>query len=103
VSGPVHAETSGGSISAHFVKSPGGDSVLETSGGNVTVYLLDGLPFDVDAESSGGSVTADLPIVRQGKKSRTELRGQIGSGGPKLKLRTSGGGVHLKPLLAEAK
>ncbi|HAB15350.1 MAG TPA: DUF4097 family beta strand repeat-containing protein [Verrucomicrobiota bacterium] len=99
MAGPVQADTSGGSITAKFPKSPTGDSHLETSGGGITVLVGDSVGFDLDAECSGGRVTSDVSVASQGKPNKSELRGQIAGGGPKLVLRTSGGGIRVKPLV----
>ena len=56
------------------------------------------LSVDVDARASGGGVHSDVPVTVQGTQDDGELQGRIGSGGPKLVLRTSGGGIRLKSL-----
>ncbi len=100
MTGPVQAETSGGSINARFPKSSPGDIHLETSGGSISVYLGEDASYQLDAECSGGRVSTDLPVTTQGKLERSELHGQIGKGGPKMVLRTSGGGISLKKWVA---
>ena len=98
VMGDITAKTSGGSIKAYISRQPEGSCSLETSGGNVTAYLLENIAVDVDARTSGGSVSTDVPIttVVQGKVRKNRLQGAINGGGPLLKLRTSGGSVHLR-------
>lgn len=96
--GAVDASTSGGSIHARLSRQPQGDSKLKTSGGGVTVLLSEGVGVEVDAESSGGSVSSDMPVTIQGTKDRDSLRGRIGSGGPRLVLRSSGGGIRINRL-----
>lgn len=100
MAGPVEAETSGGSITARFPKSSAGDVQLETSGGSIAVYLGDDAGYQLDAECSGGRVSTDIPVTTTGKPNRSELHGQIGQGGPKMVLRTSGGGIALKKWVA---
>lgn len=96
--GAVEAHTSGGSIRARLSRQPQADSELVTSGGGVTVSIGGGIGVEVDARASGGGVTSDLPITVQGTQERDELRGRIGGGGPRLYLRSSGGGIRLKSL-----
>lgn len=98
--GPVQADTSGGSISARFPRSPQGDVSLATSGGSISVYLAEDAQCQLDAKSSGGRVSSDLTVTTAGKPAKSELRGTIGTGGPKVVLRTSGGGIHVKKLAA---
>lgn len=94
--GPIEARTSGGSIRAWFREQPEGDSDLRTSGGDIEVVLPEGVGVDVDAKTSGGRVVADLPVTVAGTLDRSALRGAIGGGGPRLRLRTSGGSIVLE-------
>lgn len=93
--GRVDASTSGGSITARFGRQPSGDSRLSTSGGGVTVYLAPSVAADIDAHASGGGVHSDIPITVTGSQDRDSLEGKINGGGPRLVLRTSGGGITL--------
>ncbi len=96
--GKVDASTSGGSITARISAQPRGDSRLATSGGSVTVELAGGIGVELDARASGGGVHSDVPILVRGKQDDDSLSGTIGSGGPKLVLRTSGGGIRVRSL-----
>lgn len=98
--GPVQADTSGGSISARFPKSLSGDVSLETSGGSISVSVAEDASFELDAECSGGRINSEVKVATSGKPSRFKLRGPVGQGGPKLVLRTSGGGISVKKLIA---
>lgn len=94
--GRVQAETSGGGIEASFVRGNSRGGSLETSGGGVTVSLDPAA--NVDIEASGNSVRTDLPLKMSGDLSRNHIRGTLGSGGQKLRVHTSGGGVHIQPI-----
>ncbi|HVG25077.1 MAG TPA: DUF4097 family beta strand repeat-containing protein [Thermoanaerobaculia bacterium] len=96
--GKIDAHTSGGSIRATLSRQPADDSRLETSGGGVTVMLARSVAVDLDAESSGGGVHADIPVTVQGTQDDDSVRGRINGGGPKLVLRSSGGGIRVKGL-----
>jgi hypothetical protein len=69
---------------------------LSSSGGGVSVDIDPGARFSIDASSSGGSVSCDLPVRRQGKESRTSLRGDLNGGGAPLHVRSSGGGIRIR-------
>ncbi|HUP59921.1 MAG TPA: DUF4097 family beta strand repeat-containing protein [Thermoanaerobaculia bacterium] len=97
--GKIDATTSGGSIHANLSRQPRGDSRLSTSGGGVTVTLASGIAVDLDARASGGGVRSDVPITVMGKQDDDSLHGEINGGGPKLVLRTSGGGIRVKPMV----
>jgi DUF4097 and DUF4098 domain-containing protein YvlB len=96
--GSVDASTSGGSITARLSRQPQGDSRLATSGGSVTVNIAGGVNLELDARSSGGGVSSDVPITVQGTQEDDSLQGRIGNGGPKLVLRSSGGGIRVRGL-----
>jgi hypothetical protein len=96
--GSVDASTSGGSIQAQISRQPRGDSKLSTSGGRVVVTLAPSIAVDLDAHASGGGVSSDVPITVQGRQDDDSLRGKINGGGPRLVLRSSGGGVKVKSL-----
>ena len=96
--GRVDASTSGGSIHAHISRQPAGDSRLSTSGGGVVVTLAPSIAVDLDAHASGGGVSSDVPVTVQGRQDEDSIRGKINGGGPKLVLRSSGGGVRVKSL-----
>jgi putative adhesin len=92
----VDASTSGGSITARFSRQPRGDSRLSTSGGGVTVELAPSIGAELDARASGGGVHSDVPVTVQGTQDEDALVGRINGGGPKMVLRTSGGGIRLR-------
>jgi putative adhesin len=96
--GRVDASTSGGSITATLSSQPAGDSRLSTSGGGVTVNLASGIGVELDAKASGGGVHSDVPITVQGTQDDDSLQGRINGGGPKLVLRSSGGGIRVRSL-----
>jgi hypothetical protein len=91
----VDASTSGGSVTATLAADQTGDCRLSTSGGSVRLTVPRGIHADVDARTSGGSVKTDLPVTVQGTLKHNELVGRIGEGGRSLRLRTSGGNIHL--------
>ena len=92
----IDASTSGGSIHARLTRQPHGDSRLSTSGGDVVVELPANVGAAVDAHTSGGDIDTDLPVTIMGHKADDNLVGTIGAGGPRLVLRTSGGGISLR-------
>ena len=94
--GAIDAVTSGGSITATFAQQPQSESRLSTSGGGVTVSIGPAIAVDLEAHASGGGVSADVPVTVQGTQDEDSLVGKINGGGPKLVVRTSGGGIRLK-------
>jgi DUF4097 and DUF4098 domain-containing protein YvlB len=95
-SGRVEADTSGGSIDAEFSRGNARGGSLESSGGGITVAVDPTVGLAIDAH--GNSVSSDVPLTVQGEFSRGSLRGNLGPGGEKLRLRTSGGSVRIRSL-----
>ncbi len=94
--GHVRAESSGGPITVDFSSGNAAGGTLSTSGGGITVRLDPSVSLDIDASSSGGSVDFDVPLTVEGRVSRTAVKGSLGSGGERLTLRTSGGGIRIR-------
>ena len=93
----LQAHTSGGNVKAGIGGAIKGDCSLGTSGGDVRVTVDKAAAFRLDASTSGGGVRADgLTITLDGGGSgRSHLSGNVNGGGPLLKLRTSGGSIHV--------
>ena len=94
----VTARTSGGSIQAAMTTQPRSECSLRTSGGKIILTLNPDVAVDLEAKASGGRVSTDFAVepVIQGKARKNRLEGRINGGGPALKLRTSGGNIHLQ-------
>lgn len=93
IAGRIEASTSGGAITASFVDEPEG--ILQTSGGRIDVEFPAHVHVDLDAETSGGSVSVDHTIATS-ERGQRRVVGRINGGGPMLRLRTSGGSIHVR-------
>jgi hypothetical protein len=94
-SGALQAHTSGGSINVRLTGPIESDCDISTSGGSISVAVDPQSAFKLDASTSGGSVKAELPGLQNGSTARTHVTGQVGGGGPLLKVHTSGGSVRV--------
>jgi hypothetical protein len=94
----ISAHTSGGDIRAVITERLQADAVLNTSGGDVDVVVVKDAGFELDASTSGGDVRANgLTItLEQGGSGKSKLRGSVNGGGPRLKLRSSGGDIKIR-------
>jgi len=94
----TNAGTSGGDVRATLTEAPKQDMALHTSGGNVNVTVVKSAGFVLDAGTSGGSVDASgLTItLEKGGSGQSHLVGAVNGGGPRLKLRTSGGDITVR-------
>ncbi|MFI5357511.1 MAG: DUF4097 family beta strand repeat-containing protein [Opitutales bacterium] len=95
VAGALQAHTSGGDVTAELKGPLKGDCSLGSSGGKVKVTVDRGVGFELEAATSGGEVKAPgLSItLEQGRGSKSRLAGAVNGGGPKLRLRSSGGDI----------
>lgn len=94
----ISASTSGGDVHAVITEPLKQDTVLGTSGGDVDVEVLKGAGFHLDAGTSGGNVRATGVTItlEQGANGKNKLVGSVNGGGPRLKLRTSGGDITVR-------
>ncbi len=93
------ASTSGGNIVARLTEAPKRDLELSTSGGDVRLTLPKSAAFALDAGTSGGRVDASglTLTLASGGMGKSKLAGTVNGGGPKLRLRTSGGNIRIQP------
>lgn len=92
--GEVDALTSGGSIAVTFTGAPAGS--LETSGGRIDVRFPRDAGADLEAQTSGGRVAVAPPLSLSGAGGDPRhVAGAINGGGSPLRLRTSGGDIHV--------
>ena len=94
----ISATTSGGNVRAVITEPLKQDTLLSTSGGDVDVEVVKGAGFELDASTSGGDVKASgLTItLEKGGTGKSRLVGAVNGGGPRLKLRSSGGDVTVR-------
>src|SRR5512145_2560465 len=83
--GLVKAETVNGSIEASMGRADWtGKLDFETVNGSITLEMPADLSADLDAETVNGRIDVDFPLTGSVRKSKRELRGTIGAGGPSL-------------------
>jgi len=92
--GSAEVHTVNGSITAVLGKLDG-DLEFETVNGAIEVSLPARSNFDLDARAANGSIDTDLAVAVSGRVKRNHLKGQVGSGGPNLRLSTVNGGITL--------
>ena len=92
----LRLSTSNGSVELTVDKLSSGGAVVKTSNGSITVNLPDSAAFDVNASTSNARITNDFEDSFRGRSDRRNLEGSVGSGGPRLELSTSNGGIRLR-------
>lgn len=94
----ISARTSGGEIHAVLTSPLKNDCLLSTSGGEVYVQVVKGAGFMLDAHTAGGDVDASglTLTIDKGGVGKSRLSGEVNGGGPRLKLRASGGDITVR-------
>jgi hypothetical protein len=96
VAGNVRARTTNGGVTANLSGSTwqGQGLDLETTNGGATVYVPRGYNAQLETGTTNGGMRVDFPITVRGSLTR-HITTQLGSGGPRLRVITTNGGVHI--------
>jgi len=96
----LKASTGDGSvrIRAGQGSSPSGDWTITTGDGSITLEIPDGFSGDLDAHTGDGRVHVEGVTVSNvtGELRKNSVRGQLGSGGKQVRLRTGDGSITLR-------
>ena len=91
--GSLRAKTGSGDVRANGV--PASNWFVQTGSGAVTLKLADANNFDVEASTGSGDLKMGKPVTMQGKLSKHEIHGKVGSGGPKVEVHTGSGDIEI--------
>ena len=99
VSGDVRGRTVNGGLSVRLdgQRWSGAGLDIETTNGGVRMSLPDGYNAELSAETTNGGLDIDFPVTVQGRLTALNRRivTTLGSGGPRLHVRTVNGGVSI--------
>ena len=99
VSGDVRGRTVNGGLNVRLdgQRWEGSGLDVETTNGGVRMSMPDGYNAELTAETTNGGLNVDFPITVQGRISSINHRisTTLGSGGPRLQVRTVNGGVTI--------
>jgi len=93
--GVVSATTVNGSIDARMGTVPRDRLKFATVNGGIRIELPSGTNADVDIETVNGHINTDFPLTIRGRWGPRSASGEIGSGGPQIKLHTVNGSIEL--------
>lgn len=94
--GSIDASTSNGLITASL-DEVGHDGIqLATSNGRIALKLPEAVNADVDIRVDNGVIRNDCPRFLCERKTDGRVRGQLGTGGAPIRLRTSNGSISLR-------
>jgi len=69
---------------------------LDTASGSVDVRVPANAAFDLSARTHSGRIRADRPLTVSGSLTGRELRGHVGSGGPRVSVSTTSGSIRIQ-------
>jgi hypothetical protein len=98
VSGDIRGETTNGGVDVRMTADKWDGPYLEvrTVNGGITLALPSNLSAELDARAVNGGISVDFPVTVSGLiSSRRELRGTIGSGGPRIRASATNGGITI--------
>jgi DUF4097 and DUF4098 domain-containing protein YvlB len=98
VSGDIRGETTNGGVDIRLTGDKWEGPALEvrTVNGGITLALPANLSAELDARAVNGGINVDFPVTVSGLISgRRELRGTIGSGGPRIRASATNGGISI--------
>ena len=97
--GPVNANTVNGSVHVRMDALTGdGDLTLSTVNGSVTAELPAKFDAELELETVNGSLRTDYPLTVTGRLDPHHIRGTVGNGGRRLRLKTVNGSIELRKL-----
>ena len=96
VGGNVRARTTNGGVVANLSGTTwqGQGLDLQTTNGGATVYVPRGYNAQLETGTTNGGMRVDFPITVRGSLTR-HISTQLGSGGPRVRVVTTNGGVHI--------
>ena len=96
VGGSVRARTTNGGVIASLSGTTwqGQGLDMQTTNGGATVYVPRGYNALLETGTTNGGMRVDFPITVRGSLNR-RISTQLGSGGPKVRVITTNGGVHI--------
>jgi DUF4097 and DUF4098 domain-containing protein YvlB len=94
--GAVRARTTNGNIHLELVhlQNPEG-ATLETTNGSLELAVPSNTQANIQARCLNGNFTSEIPFASQSAQRLREVRGQLGSGGAPLQLRTVNGAIRV--------
>ena len=96
VGGNVRARTTNGGVTADLSGTTwqGEGLDLQTTNGGAAVYVPHGYNAMLETGTTNGGMRVDFPITVSGSLNR-HISTQLGSGGPRLRVITTNGGVRI--------
>jgi hypothetical protein len=96
VAGDVHGRTTNGGLHIELDgdRWQGAGLDAETTNGGIELYVPEGYSAELETGTVNGGIDIDFPVTVQGRIGR-RLRTTLGSGGPRVRVVTTNGGVTI--------
>ena len=95
-SGSVDASTSNGLIRVSMEEVGSAGVQLATSNGRILLELPEEVDADIDIRVDNGVIRNDRALCKATRATNGQVKGQLGTGGALIKLRTSNGSISLR-------
>jgi DUF4097 and DUF4098 domain-containing protein YvlB len=95
-SGSVDASTSNGLIRVSMEEVGKAGVQLATSNGRILLELPEEVDADIDIRVDNGVIRNDRALCKATRATNGQVKGQLGTGGALIKLRTSNGSISLR-------
>jgi DUF4097 and DUF4098 domain-containing protein YvlB len=94
--GSLDLDTGMGEIDIDITRKVEDDIYAHTGMGSITLELPEDTDAEISASTGMGKVSSNLPITVRGTLTGSSLKGELGKGGPTIKLSTGMGGIKLR-------
>lgn len=95
--GPVNASSGNGDIEVEMDELRlDGDMEFTTGNGSVRITVPDGFNGELSADTGNGHFVTDFPMTLQGRFREGHVRGQIGTGGRRVRMSSGNGRLELR-------
>lgn len=93
--GSLDLDTGMGEIDIDINEKVQDEIYAHTGMGSITLELPEDTDAEISASTGMGKVSSNLPITVRGTLTGSSLKGELGKGGPTIKLSTGMGGIRL--------
>lgn len=99
VSGAVSGTSTNGGVNVQLASRvrAGADLDIRTTNGGIRLTVPEDFSADLEARTVNGSINSQIPLMVEGRLGRN-VTARVGSGGPKVRLRTTNGGINIARL-----
>ena len=97
VKGVVNVKNRNGSVELRYLQPPKNNIRVSNQFGDVKVVLPASSAFSIDARTRYASVSSDFEgLTRRDEPERGGLTGQVGSGGPEIRIENRNGSINIE-------